>query len=692
MKNENTTNAIPTAAKSAPVVAKKGFLENFKVSHLATLMGLSLVGGIGTYVYEEQMILKNSQRTAYVEEMKVLGERLQKSSLAVRNADSKGFLELEITAKRLSKVMAVLKEGGVIDKDAVAIHVSKELAENKSLNDFEKVWDETQYFIETLLKQRNTMLDLKNVALSSLNGFNQMQSQSMLIVRGTESGTKAQQDAAKELSLLLNRVAFNINGLFNGNSFSLEDSYGIIKDLRAITRLIEALYNGNGMLGVEALNDETSQEALVKLRFLTRQLVSIDTAIKANTDSLMVAKDISNRIAKDTFLVEYVAGELGNVVKAEIATLNIWRIVSVLAFTLALVLAGLLSLMFYQRSLQALKMASVLEENQGNANAVNELLNQLKPINKGDFTQNVHVEDKFISPISTQVNKVRIRFNEIVRQMKGTSEQVLSSAEGTDKTSRRLLEISDEQFKKTSESITKLGRITSEIDELSQTTFIAQEESKESREASVKGSELVEESIKKMDSIRETIQESSKKIKRLGESAQAINEVTGLIQDITKQINVLALNAAIQAASTGEAGREFGIVAQEVQRLAEDSENATHKIATIISDIQKDASTAVASMEKTTQEVVAGAQLTDQAGYALRKIETLASSVAERVESASTDLEKKSEEMAEFALNMKKLQDITKESSDTIGVAAKQVEALKEIAGSLEQSVSTYKV
>lgn len=691
MKNENIKNAVPSVA-SAPEQAKKGFLEVVKVSHLAALMGVSLVGGLGAYVYQDQMVAKNAQRTAYVEEMKVLGERLQKSSLAVRNADSKGFLELEATSKRLSRVMAVLKEGGIIDRDATVIHASPELMKNESLKNLETGWEETQFLIQSLLKQKNTMLDLKNISLSSLNSFNQMQSQTILVNRGTERGTKAQQDASKELAFLLNRVSFNINELFNGNVFTLEDSYLIVKDLRSVTKLIDTLEHGNGMLGVDALNDETSQEALSKLRFLTRQLVSTDSAIKVNTDAMIVAKDISNKISGDTALVENVANEIGAMVKSEVNTLSVWRLISGLAFVLSLVLAGLLSFIFYQRSLQALKMASVLEENQGNQNAVSDLLNQLHPIDKGDFTQNVHVEDKFISPISTQVNKVRIRFNEIVRQMKGTSEQVLSSAQGTDQTSRRLLEISEQQFSKTSESISNLGRIVSEIDELSQTTYIAHEESKESREASIKGSVLVSESIKKMDSIRETIQESSKKIKKLGESAQAINEVTGLIQDITKQINVLALNAAIQAASTGEAGREFAIVAQEVQRLAEDSESATYKIASIISDIQKDASTAVASMEKTTQEVVAGAQLTDQAGDALRQIETFASSVAERVEQASSDLEKKSEEMANFALDMKKLQEITKESSSTIGVAAKQVESLKEIASSLEQSVNAYKV
>ena len=195
-----------------------------------------------------------------------------------------------------------------------------------------------------------------------------------------------------------------------------------------------------------------------------------------------------------------------------------------------------------------------------------------------------------------------------------------------------------------------------------------------------------------MDEIRNTIQESSKKIKKLGESAQSITEVTGLIQDITKQINVLALNAAIQAASSGESGREFTIVAQEVQRLAFDSESATKKIAEIISEIQSDTAVAVSSMEKTTQEVVIGAQLTDKAGDALKEIEKLADSVANRVADAADQLSQKSSDMATVAIEMKDLQVITENSGNIIKLAASQVEALKVISEKLELSVNSYKV
>ena len=153
--------------------------------------------------------------------------------------------------------------------------------------------------------------------------------------------------------------------------------------------------------------------------------------------------------------------------------------------------------------------------------------------------------------------------------------------------------------------------------------------------AADKGRLAVENSISGMNDIREQIQETSKRIKRLGESSQEIGEIVELIADITEQTNVLALNAAIQAASAGEAGRGFSVVAEEVQRLAERSGEATKQIGAIVKTIQADTQDAVAAMEKSTQGVVEGAKLSDAAGQALTEIDTVTKSLALLIEQIS---------------------------------------------------------
>jgi twitching motility protein PilJ len=116
------------------------------------------------------------------------------------------------------------------------------------------------------------------------------------------------------------------------------------------------------------------------------------------------------------------------------------------------------------------------------------------------------------------------------------------------------------------------------------------------------------------------IQETSKRIKRLGESSQEIGDIVELIDDIAEQTNILALNAAIQAAMAGEAGRGFAVVADEVQRLAERSSSATKQIEALVKTIQTDTNEAVISMEQSTSGVVNGARLAEDAGAALDEI------------------------------------------------------------------------
>src|SRR5207344_62463 len=160
------------------------------------------------------------------------------------------------------------------------------------------------------------------------------------------------------------------------------------------------------------------------------------------------------------------------------------------------------------------------------------------------------------------------------------------------------------------QSMTEVSKSASDSAKVAQSSLHAAE----------KGAQAVQNAIRGMNDIREQIQGTSKRIKRLGESSQEISEIVQLISDITEQTNVLALNAAIQAASAGEAGRGFTIVAEEVQRLAERSAEATKHISPLVKSIQRDTGDAVAAMERSTRGVVEGTKTADEAGQALSEI------------------------------------------------------------------------
>jgi twitching motility protein PilJ len=165
-----------------------------------------------------------------------------------------------------------------------------------------------------------------------------------------------------------------------------------------------------------------------------------------------------------------------------------------------------------------------------------------------------------------------------------------------------------------------------------------------------------------------------------------------LISDITEQTNVLALNAAIQAASAGEAGRGFAVVAEEVQRLAERSGDATKQIGMLVKTIQSDTQDAVAAMEKSTQGVVDGAQLSNAAGQALREIEKSTRELADLVNSISVSTQVQTDMASEVAGVMNDILKITEQTSQSTQRTNTSVAQLEGLASELNSSVSGFKL
>ena len=349
---------------------------------------------------------------------------------------------------------------------------------------------------------------------------------------------------------------------------------------------------------------------------------------------------------------------------------------------------------FGSRQAKTIDSAVMMLENDGQANqmAVLNLLDEMGDLADGDLTVRAEVRENITGAIADSINYTIDSLRDLVTGINRASEQVNTATGQAQATSVGLLSAAEKQSAQIAETTEAVGNMTRSILQVSSNASQASQVAQRSLQAATQGSLAVQNTIAGMNGIREQIQETSKRIKRLGESSQEIGEIVELISDITEQTNILALNAAIQAASAGEAGRGFTVVAEEVQRLAERSSEATKQIGAIVKTIQTDTNSAVAAMEKSTEGVVEGARLSDAAGKALTEIETVSNSLARLIQSISTATEAQTEVASTVTKNMQQIQEITSQTTEGTKLTAESVGQLTKLSEELRDSVAGFKL
>jgi twitching motility protein PilJ len=367
---------------------------------------------------------------------------------------------------------------------------------------------------------------------------------------------------------------------------------------------------------------------------------------------------------------------------------NIW--ISIAAGLLTLLsIAGLLLALNKQ---QQRRYQTTKELNDRNQEAIMRLLDEMGSLAEGDLTVKATVTEDMTGAIADSINFAVEQLRSLVQTITDTSVQVAASAQETQATATQLAEAAEHQAQEIGTASEAINEIARSIDQVSKNSAESAEVAQRSVQIATKGAGVVRQTIQGMDSIRDQIQETSKRIKRLGESSQEIGSIVELINDISEQTNILALNAAIQAASAGEAGRGFAVVADEVQRLAERASNATKRIETLVQTIQSDTNEAVSSMEQTTSEVVAGARLAEDAGTALGEIEKVSTDLSNLIQGISQAAQQQSFAATNITQTMTTIQSITAQTSQGASQTAASIGNLAQLAADLRRSVADFKL
>jgi twitching motility protein PilJ len=666
------------------------------------LLILFVVGLVGLVLSGISSLLASKRSAAQVAaagQGQTQSQRLAKSVSQALIGSQNAFPELKEAAAALARNVRGLKTG---DGDVPAATASLQDEVDKLL----PMVDRAEKSSAAVLAQQKTLTQVGQ-ALRTIN----RQSADLLETAETVSSLKLQAGAsAAELSavgqlvMLTQRIGKSANEFQTMEGVSAEAVFLLGKDLNSFREITEGLIDGNPELRLPGTKDSQIRERLQQLLKQYDETRTQASAILGNLQGLVAAREAQTVIVNDSeplrLGLDKLQGELGNA-GAFGPTVLIPGLIS--ALLLALGGFGLLRLFVIdqttrarQADVQRLEAERQEQEakrvNDANQAAILRLMNELQTVAEGDLTQQATVTEDITGAIADSVNYTVEELRTLVSQVQSTVARVTDTTQQVEQTSTELLAASTEQLREireTGESVLQMaGRINDVSAQAQQTAMVA----RQSLEAAETGLTAVQNTIGGMNSIRDQIQETSKRIKRLGESSQEIGEITELISDITEQTNVLALNAAIQAASAGEAGRGFSVVAEEVQRLAERSGDATRQIAAIVRTIQTDTQDAVGAMERSTQGVVEGARLSDAAGSALADIDRVTRQLSELIIQISAQASREAESANVVAANIQHIFAVTEQTGEGTRSTAQMVRELSRTAEELKASVARFKV
>ncbi len=659
---------------------------------LSVALVTTLIATILTYVhvskwegYEEEYLLRAAEE-------RVVSQRLAKSAVAAASGHSQAFGQLARDRDALDRLVNELRDG----VPAIGLPPTPAGAGDE-LQQMEQAWQELRQYADDILANRDALIAVRGYVKEITRRLPELADLSGKVVDLlVEEGADPEQIAvASQLLVLTERIGKNVTQVLNGGLETATAIDQFSRDADRFGRIVQGMLKGSRSLQIEQV---TMPAAVTRLRQIQKQFGEMNGQVEKIIDTVPAVLPALEAAAQMNAASDRLNETASKLIDAYNRAPGRFRIAGITAGPLMLAILGALAALFMALLVYVLirdakrREQESKEQNERNQQAILRLLDEMGDLADGDLTVNATVTEDVTGAIADSINYAIEALRSLVTTINETSVQVSTSAQESRATAMHLAEASEHQAEQISSASHAIGDMAQAIDKMAEDATDSADIAQRAVDIAAKGAETVDKTIQGMDTIREQIQETSKRIKRLGESSQEIGDIVELIDDIADQTNILALNAAMQAAMAGEAGRGFAVVADEVQRLAERSSNATKQIEALVKTIQADTNEAVSSMESTTSEVVSGARFSEDAGEALKEIEAVSKFIAERITGVAESAQQQSRAAEQINETMVVIQEITSQTTEGTSHTAASIGTLADLAEDLQRSVSGFRL
>src|SRR5271169_3849228 len=323
--------------------------------------------------------------------------------------------------------------------------------------------------------------------------------------------------------------------------------------------------------------------------------------------------------------------------------------------------------------------------------SITDLLNLINQVARGDLTLRGKVTNDALGNVSDSINYMLENFTKVLERVRKAAMEVTACSNNILVAADQMQAGATQQDQEITNTSSAVEELTVSMKQVSNNAEASAEAARRALDAAEQGNRAVRDTLEGMQRIRASVQATAKKIKSLGDRSLEISEIINVINDITEQTNLLALNAAIEAARAGEAGRGFAVVADEVRKLAEHSRSATKDIAALIKAIQAETNEAVVVMEEGTREVEGGASLADQAGKALEAISSVVRQSAELVQEISLASKQQVRGTEGVAHAMQIISGITRQTTQGARQTASTVGNMVKLSEQLNEALAQFR-